>query len=517
MQKVRRNNMKNLARIPGLLLIVVLILSFRNVSASNDALLKQGINLAYNFEIDQAQKIFSQISRRDQNDPRPYYYKAQILLWKFVSNSDQSDLNVMLKTADICIEKLQTWETKGKKKSELAATFLGNIYMQKAIAYGKAENYLEMVNMSQKSYNYLSNAVKTDPKNYDAYLGLGVFRFALSRVPSSVSYLLNVAGFKTTIEDAYDYVATAAKKSTFMKVEAQYYLGELQREYLFEYKESIKTMKELAAKYPGNPLFCYSLGVAYIKNHQLEEGKRSIEKLVNRDAKHFIQLNAYAYMLLGDIAYYQDRFSEAIPKYLKFFTLTKTKDFSGIAHLRLGLAYQFRDKAELARKQYELASEGNHTIDDDAFADEKGALYKKYLPQPEDMKLYKYSNYIEAGLYKKAVDSLVYLLSIVAATERAPIVKYYLSQAYFFKGDLKQSLQFSQEIIVNNRNGNDWMKPFSYLNAARIHYKKGDLEAAKTMLTKSEQYSDFLYASLLKNRVEALRFNMQKTVKKPKI
>jgi hypothetical protein len=508
--------MKARALFVCLLVVLTLVLPFQSVQAASDALLKQGISLAYNFEIEQAQKIFAQISKHDPADPRPYYYTAQIQLWKYVSNSDQADLNTMLKTADQCIEKLQVWESKNGKKAELAATYLGNIYMQKAIAYGKAENYLEMVNMSQKSYTYLSNAIKADPKNYDAYLGLGVFRFALSRVPSSVSYLLNVAGFKTTITDAYEYVQTAAKKATFMKIEAQYYLGELQREYLFEYAESIKSFKAIVAKYPRNPLFTYSLGVTYIKNHQLEEGKRSIQKLINRDAKHFGQLNAYAYMLLGDIAFYQNRFAEAIPQYTKFFTLTKTKDFSGIAHLRLGLCYQLKSKLDLAKKQYELAAEGNRTLDDDAFAYAKSVMYAKYPPQPEDIKLYKFANYIEAGSYKKAVDSLVYLLSMVAATERAPIVKYYLSQAYFFKGDLKQSMQFSQEIIVNKRDGDDWMKPFSYLNAAHIDFKKGDIDAAKTMLTKSEQYSDFLYASLLKNKVEALRFNMQKPVKKAK-
>ncbi len=495
-------------------LLVILLLSGGTLNAANDALLRQGVRYAYNFDIDRAYKVFTQISKTDKLDPRPYYYKSQITLWKYIGNSDPEDLAEMLKNADICIEKLRTWEPKGKSGAEISNTWLGNIYMQKSIAYGKAEKYVEMVNSSQKSYSYLSELVKANPANYDAYLGLGLFKFALSRVPSSVSYLLNVAGFKTNLDEAYTYVAKAAQKGTFTKVEAQYYLGELQREYLFDYKESIKSLNALTYKYPGNLLFTYSLGVTHIKNHQLDEGKRAIQRILTREAKRFQQLYAFSNMLVGDIHFYQNKFAQAIPFYQKFLQESKTKDFTGIAHLRLGLCLQFTNKMDLAIKHYEHAAEGNHSLDDDAFAQAKSILYKKLPPDLNELRLFKFANYIEAGAYKRAVDSLVFLLSVVAAEDKAPVVKYYLSQAYFFKGDMKQSLQFSQEIIVNKRNNDDWMKPFSYFNSARIKFRMGDKEAAKGMLTKAEQYSDFLYASLLKNRVEALRFAMQKSNKK---
>ena len=491
-----------------------LLFSFMPVSASIDGLLKQGVHYAYNFQIDLAQRTFNLAAKLDKQDPRPYYYLSQIQLWKYIGNSDAEVLAEMLKDADICIEKLKTWEPKGKPGATLVNTWLGNVYMQKSIAYGKAENYLEMVNASQKSYSYLSELIKADPKNYDAYLGLGLFKFALSRVPSSVSYLLNVAGFKTDLAEAFGYVAKAAQKGTFTKVEAQYYLGELQREFIFDYKESIKNLKILAAQYPGNLMFTYSLGVTYIKNHQLEEGKRAIERSLTNQSKHFKQLYAFSNMLMGDIRFYQNKFAASIPFYKKFLAVTKTKDFSGIAHLRLGLSYEFTGKMELAKAQFELAAEGNHSLDDDAFAHAKSVLYKKLPPDLNELRLFKFANYIEAGAYKRAVDSLAYLLSLVAAEDKAPVVKYYLSQAYFYKGDMKQSLQFSQEIIVNKRNNDDWMKPFSYFNSARVKYHQGDKDAALALLTKAEQYSDFLYASVLKNHVEALRFMMQKSTKK---
>ncbi len=494
-------------------LLFLIIFSFYQRGFSfgrNDALLKQGIERAYNFDLDRADKLFMKFRKLHPDDPRSYYYRSQMELWKYLGSSEQTDLDAMLKNADLCIEKLSAWMPAGAKSGELVSTYLGNIYMQKAIAYGKAEKYLDMVNASQKSYSYLSDLVKTNPENYDAYLGLGLFKFALSKVPSSFSYLLNVAGFKTSLEDAYNYVETASKKGNITKIEATYYLAELQREYLNDYKSSIKNIKYLLGRFPGNNMFAYSLGVSYLKDHKLDKGKLVIERIAAKKTSYFHQLTAYCNMLLGDINFYRNKFSAAIPYYLVFFEQSKTRDFAGMAHLRAGISYQMAKNTESAKQNYDYAANGNTTLDDDAYAFEKSAVYKKILPDEIELKLYKYANYIQSGSYGRAVDSLAYLLSLVAAEDKSAVVKYYLSEAYYWKKDYKQSIQFATENIVNNKSVEDWVKPYSYYVLARAYFVKNDFAQSKEMLAKSEKYSDFAYASRLKNKTEALRYRLNK-------
>ncbi len=506
--------MKQKIKLLSTVIILTIIFAGRSVSGANEALLKQGIESAYNFNLDYAKSVLLSLAKSDEKDPRAYYYLSQIHLWLYLGSADADDLNSMTKYSDLCIEKLKNWTPLHDKSGAVVNSYLGNIYMQKAIALGKAGQYLEMVNVSQKSYGYLSASIKADPENYDAYLGLGLFKFALSRIPSSINYMINIAGFKTSLDEAYNYVKIASQKSTYTKTEAQYYLGELSREFLFNYPESIKIFEGLRARYPNNIMFSYSLGVSYIKGHKLEAGRRIIEPLSNTHSKEFQQLKAYSYMLLGDIKFYQNSFSAAIPQYEKFLNFTKIKDYTGIAHFRMGVAYHFLKNETKSKAHFVSASTGNTSLDEDAFANSKGLAYTKKYPGDNEFKIFKFANMIAAGGYHKAVDSLVSLLGKTAGEDLSPLVKYYLSEAYLGLKDYKQAIQYAQEVIVAKKVTEDWIKPFSHYNAAVGYYKTGEIESGKNMISKSEQYSDFVFASQLKNKVEALRFVVEKTSKK---
>ena len=96
------------------------------------------------------------------------------------------------------------------------------------MAFGKAENFLDAVWATKKSESYLSEVMEINPKKNDAYLGLGLYNFAVAQIPSSFKWALNLAGISGDKETGVKYIEIAAENGNYAKVEAQYYLSQIQ-------------------------------------------------------------------------------------------------------------------------------------------------------------------------------------------------------------------------------------------------------------------------------------------------
>lgn len=64
----------------------------------------------------------------------------------------------------------------------------------------------------------LEDAVKIKPDFYDAYLGLGLYNFALSQIPSTLEWAANLVGITADKELGLDYVKKTTQKENFLKL-----------------------------------------------------------------------------------------------------------------------------------------------------------------------------------------------------------------------------------------------------------------------------------------------------------
>ena len=102
----------------------------------------QGIPYLYNLELKKASDIFNEAEKISPDDPRSYYYIAQIHLWSFLGSKEENEYKQFFRFSDIAKNKIESIE-KIDDKDYLADFWKGNIYTQRALAYSSKDKMLD--------------------------------------------------------------------------------------------------------------------------------------------------------------------------------------------------------------------------------------------------------------------------------------------------------------------------------------------------------------------------------------
>ncbi len=480
-----------------------------------EKLIKKGLEYNYNFNFNEASETFRNIIKKYPEDPRGYHYLSSTYLWYYLSNKDENDFNDFVSCSDLAIDKAKIiLDENGSNENILY--ILGNTYTYRAIAFAKAGNYLDAAWASKKSESFLSDLIELNPHFYDAYLGLGLYNFAIGQIPSAFKWALNLAGITGDKNTGIEYIKLAASKGNISRIEAHYYLSQIYSEILFDYDSAGVFLKKLAAKYPGNILFNYSYSVLEMKKRNLASAEKLLLKITKSTASadsdsnetednlKFRQLISLSNFLLGDLFYKRNMFDSAKYYYQKFIDKGIGNDYKGIAYLRLGLCCELTGEREAAVKNFKLASKGNMDIEDDIFARRKGEIYSSRSLDENEIYLITGANLIDEGNYHAAYDSLSLLLSSETSEPLKAETALYFSEAAYCLGNYNESLDLAQSIGKFNCGNERWIKPFADYYAARASHKLGNDLEAKNFLEEADDYSDFDYQNKLKNMIYSL-------------
>jgi tetratricopeptide (TPR) repeat protein len=490
-----------------ILFAIFTLLSVNNTSADNqkiESLIREGLNLSYNFQIEAAEKSFSSLIKKYPNDPRGYHYKSTIYLWNYIGNSDKKDLEKFLSYSDLAIEK-SNFILNETKNVELAKFVLGSSYGYRSIAFGKAEKYLDMIWASKKSSSYLTEVIELNDKNYDAYLGLGLFKFALSKVPSAFKWALSTIGFNGNQEEGLRYLSITSEKGLFAKVEAKFYLAQIYSEYFNEFEKSGNILSQLSQTYPGNLLFLYSSAVTDLKDRQLVQSEKQLQRIIKEKKSQFPQITSYSYFLLGDISFRRNHFDKAKEFYIQFLASNLNNDYNGIAYYRLAICHEMLEERPSAKMYFQLSSEGNLSLDDDAYAKRRGNIFSARVLTGEELSLIRFSNMVEAKNYNIAVDSLKQLFENCEDQIVKSEASYWLSEAYFCLSQFSESIEYAQSAIHLKPGTENWIQPYAYFNLARASIELKNDKRFFEYLEKASSYSNYDYENKLKSLISGLK------------
>jgi hypothetical protein len=376
---------------------------------------------------------------------------------------------------------------------------IGSAYTYRAIAFAKSEKYLDAAWASKKSESYLSDALELKPDLYDAYLGLGLYNFAVGQIPAAFKWALNLAGINGDIGMGIKYIKLAADNGNYSKVEAQYYFSQIAAEFSNNAETSTVYLKNLVKKYPSNLLFQYSLASNYIKDKKLKEAKKILKGLVLNDNSKFDQIISLACFLMGDVFFKMNEFDSAKVYYHKFLETTTDNDYSGIANYRLAVCYEILDDRLTAGEYFEKTDSGNMDLDDDIFAKRRGQIYSKRKMSDSEIILVKGANLIDSGNFETAYDTLSSLLVKIQSDKLRAELYLYLSETAFYLGKMEESLSLAAAALKIEESDEKWIAPFACYYAARANKQLGDLGAANYFIDKAEDYSDYDYQNKLKN------------------
>lgn len=491
--------------------LLLLLLLFSMTSASRPEApdnIKRGLDYSYNFELEKAREVFQKIIRQNPNHPAGYHYISGTYLWVYMSNKKEEDLKQFLKYSDLAIAKAEKLLDRNDNDDDILY-LLGADYGFRAMAYIQSNSQLNAVWAVKNANKYLHKTLEVNPAKYDAYLGLGLFNYALSLVPGVFKWALKLAGLSGDLDEGLNYLKQAYRRGGLTRTEAAYYLSQIYTETIAEYNTAIGYLRPLIKQYPGNSLFKYSYAVALIKNRKPQEAEQILKKIIGEHNPEFLQVTSFSYFLVGDILFRKNEFREAINFYEKFLSQSQEISYSGIANYRMALCYECLGERENAKKLYILARNGNDDIPDDVYAKRKGEVYFDRSLSIKEISLIKSANMIESGSSAKAYDQLKDLVN----TMNSPVLKaeayYYLSDAAFETSRYDESLNYAEKVLSLNTGSETWLKPYSYMIAAKALEKKGNYGRAQEYIRKAEDMNDFDYQNRLLAAMNSLKIRLK--------
>ena len=498
------------------LLTRFLILAFIIFLIFNDSILSQtnlkskisyGLDALYNFNFKLADKTFDNIIKNYPDSPAGYHYKSISHLWFFLDSKNESDIENFFAYTDTAINKAELILDKDTT-DEFTLYILGSVYANRTFAFTREENYFDAVFSASKFYSYFNQLLDEDSLYYDAYMGKGLYNFAISQAPQTWSWAIRIAGMTGDKQVGLNYLETAAKKGELSRVDAQFYLSQIYSEFLLKYSEAQKILNNLTWRFPNNLLFRYSFANLYLKRFDLYDAINKFKSVYSSKDTNFIQLKNYAGLALGDISYSRGEYKTARNYFQNFLELSIDENYKGITALKLGLSYLFQGDSISALLLFDKTSDGNNDLDEDAFAKSRGKEYLNHLPSKSKLRLILIKNMIDAGRFNSAIDSLQDFISLpVSDTLRAEAFLY-LSEAFFNLNRYKKSLEYALSVF-NFDDCELWVKPFACYYAARSSKELKNIIDAKLFIDYANNFKDYFFENKLKDKLNFLSFMLK--------
>ena len=469
--------------------------------------INNGLEALYNFNFKSADKTFDEIIKNYPENPAGYQCKSISYLWFFLDSKNDLDFENFFAYTDTAINKAESILDKDTT-DEFTLYILGSVYANRTFAFTREENYFDAVFAASKFYSYFNQLLDEDSLYYDAYMGKGLYNFAISQAPQTWSWAIRISGMTGDKQVGLNYLETAAKKGEISRVDAQFYLSQIYSEFLLKYSDAQKILNNLTWRFPNNLLFRYSLANLYLKRFDLYNATNKFKSIYTSKDTNFPQLKNYAGLSLGDISYSKGEYKTSRIYYQNFLEHSIDENYIGITALKLGLSYLFQGDSISALLFFDKTSEGNNDLDEDAFARTRGKEYLNHLPSKSELKLILIKNMIDVGKFNAAIDSLQDFISLsVSDTLRAEAFLY-LSEAFFNLNRYKKSLEYALSVF-NFDDCELWVKPFACYYAARSSKELKNFIDAKLFIDYANNFKDYFFENKLKDKLNFLSFMLK--------
>ena len=471
-------------------------------------LIRQGLDQAYNMELDSAEKTFNKILELRPNSPLGYYHIAQIHFWIYLGSRDPGEYQVFLKFADMAQERVEKVIDKYPKDYQ-TKYIAGNLASFRAMAQATNNSSVDAFWSCKKAVGYFEETLELNPKFYNAYLGLGLFDYAMSFVPDFLKWAVNLTGLSSDKKRGFDYIKTAFKKGT-EKTEAAFHLSKIYTDYLAEYDSAFLLLQGLTSRYPNNTLFIYQYAVSLIKDKQLDRANDMLNRVINLHNKKLPQITALSYYRKGEIYFKKNQFKNAIKNYEKFLDTSKELDFIGFAALNTALCYKQNGQEEEFQQYLQQAKGGNQDIFEDSYARQKSEKYLSSEITPVELKLVRLKNDLDAGKYKIVYDSLKTEAEKIDSGEDRAVAYSLLCEAALNLKKYSEAIYIADQIENINVSSEKYTGVMALLLKAEAKYFSGDREDIKDILEDAEDNNDFEFKDYIQSRIEWLKRRLGK-------
>ena len=464
------------------------------------SLSSEGWQSAYNFKIADANTLFEEANRIEPLYPRPYLGKAMIAFWRYIVSRHEDEKEEFLRFADKTIDAAEKYEDRYGEEADVKLC-LATIYGYRSFVYGRSRSYLKGAWDGKKSYDYFCDALKLDPKLYDAYLGVGLFHYFVTFVPKTLQWVIGVMGIEGDAQRGIREIRLAAERGTYSKTEAQYYLAQFLPWHEGEFGESEKILTELHGKYPANSLITFTLSVWEMRNADMSSAKAQLGALLNSNEDDVAGIRSFASYKLGECSFRLSSFDEAKKNYINFLDQYRDHTYRATANFRVGLCYEFEGNRDSALAYYKKASESDGRFGDDAYAVRRSQIYLYSAVTRTDSMLFAAQNAQKCGMYDEAIRMYSSILQGPAlSADLHAEATYGLGETYVDRRSYEAALPIFRQLTAINVGKELWLKPWSHYYCGLCLVKTGDKANAKKEFQSSLGFDEFDFKNWLEFR-----------------
>jgi tetratricopeptide (TPR) repeat protein len=225
----------------------------------------RGIELLYNLQLNDAERIFAGLVAEKPKKPIGYFYMAMVS-W--------SRLSIGFWTPRVLkeyVDRIDLTISVAKKRIEnQEADSFDYFYLGGALGFkGRFElmrhNWFSSYRLAYEAIEALRKCAKMDPSNVDVLLGLGIYDYYTARLSGVVKVLTYLFLYKGNKDEGLRKLQIAADHAVYSAIESKSMLLHI---YLFMEKDFYKALpfaKELSEKFTGNPRYKFLEGIVYIR------------------------------------------------------------------------------------------------------------------------------------------------------------------------------------------------------------------------------------------------------------
>jgi tetratricopeptide (TPR) repeat protein len=488
--------------------MLLLASSVSAVAATVDQHVMAGIEQLYNVQFDAAAKSFDNAIRLDPNDPRGYFYRANVHLWSYVFDGRQEQLQRYMAVSEKGIKAAEA-RLKSNPRDNTAKLFLGMTYGFRAISNARAENVMAAALSAKTCHDRLSEVVKADPKLYDAYLGLGIFHYVFGTIPEAAQVFVGMSGIKGDAALGIREIETAAAKGRYFRNDAQLIVALMTIYHKEDLAGGLGRLEAMVKRYPKNVAILYAIGSAYLDQQQQAKALPYFERVAKAGNKDFSSITTMSVGRTG-MAYFQlNDFARAKSYLQQFLRTTNENMLRAHAWYLLGTSMEMLGERALAVKAYERAakSPGGLSPEDRSSKDRASSRVRKAMSDVDKL-LLRGTNAAASRSYAGAEKTARAVLARRdLTTANRAVANYVLGEALRGRGAFKEAIDAYTAAARAGKHEETWVAPWS-------HYQMGICYGALKNPTKQREHTRQARSYRDYDREMQLRFKLERDVTK---
>ncbi len=259
------------------LTIFITILSAGLLSASDwiDTCIEHTIHSRF----DKALEVVNQQLVLDAENYQAYFYLAATLSSKMTHFENNDNEQIFMAALDSAISIIEPMiEDTTEIDPQILADYLfylGSAYGYLAFYQGRTGSYFPALTNGLKSNSLLNLAVATDSTLYDAYLGIGVFKYWRYSKLKIISWLPFIPDER---DEGIEYIKETIIHGTRSQYMAMHQLAYILSDYGSP-EEAIPYAEQIVEKYPESQFMWWAAAKCYDKSDDFENAIHAYEQL----------------------------------------------------------------------------------------------------------------------------------------------------------------------------------------------------------------------------------------------